>query len=126
MNPAYKIPSHEIFGTTILDEVYLDTKQVLKSEVERRKVTIMQDDWSTNQNDPIICHSLTNGTNSYFLDGTASKTTRKDTDYCLDLLQKSIHNVETEFEGSVIACVTDNGNEEQIIANQPRNFGLRM
>ena len=42
MNPAYKIPSHEIFGTTILDEVYLDTKQVLKSEVERRKVTIMQ------------------------------------------------------------------------------------
>lgn len=116
LNPAYKLPSHEVMGSTILDKVHTEVKDLTKNELNGRKVCIMQDGWKTNQSDPIISHCVSTGCKSYFLDCASAGSNSKTAEFCLKQLQDGIKKANSEYGCDVVALVTDNCSSMQALA----------
>jgi hypothetical protein len=108
LNPAYKIPSRRAIGGSILDNVYEQTEDIMTENLKGKKVTITQDGWSTNQMEPVICHSISTGEETYFFNCVQTEEQSKDSDKCLAILLKAIDDAEKKYECKVVAVVTDN------------------
>jgi hypothetical protein len=67
LNPAYKLPSHDKIGSTVLDKVYDDVRITMEKHLNGTNGIILQDGWSTNQNDSVIAHCIRSGENTHFL-----------------------------------------------------------
>jgi hypothetical protein len=110
MRPAYKLPSHETVGGKVLDRIYDDIEEIVKQELHQKHVTIMQDGWSDMHRSPVIAHSLSNGSNNYFIKAHSTGSSAKTAVFCAQLLEAEIDSVEEKYGCKIVAVVTDNCN----------------
>ena len=73
-------------------------------------LVLMQDGWTGPQKSPIIAHTVSTGTKTFFLRAVNTGTETKDAEYCHKLFEEEIIKVENVFEAEVIGGVTDNCN----------------
>lgn len=106
--PKYKVPNPQKIGGEILDQIYNDCTEINMIKFKGRKVIILQDGWSTNQNAPVICHSIQNGSDSLMFDAIETGTNKKNAEYCFKLLDDAIKKAEKDFKCTVVGIVTDN------------------
>ena len=59
---------------------------------------------------PIIAHSVSTGTKTYFLRAIANGTESKDAEYCQKLFMEELSRAESIFNAEVIGGITDNCN----------------
>lgn len=109
-HPGYRLPSHDVVGSTLLSQVYNDAQKDTMERLNNKKVTIMQDGWSSPQNEPIICHSVSTGEETFFLNGESAEENQKTSQFCLEILENNVEQAETKYKCKVIAAVTDNCN----------------
>lgn len=108
--PNYKAPSAHRIGGELLNEVYSECEATNRVLFQNKNVVLSQDGWSTNQNAPVICHSIQLGAQSLMFDAVATGTNKKDAKYCLKLLKEAIDKAEESYGCKVVAIVTDNCN----------------
>lgn len=108
LRPAYKPPSKYEISGKLLDNAYDNMLMSLNDAISGKKVTIMQDGWSTVQNDPVIVHAISDGTRTVFLNAVPSGDNLKDATFCLKLLKEAMRFAEEKFKVKIVACVTDN------------------
>ncbi|ODM92305.1 hypothetical protein Ocin01_14379 [Orchesella cincta] len=106
--PGYTAPSAKRLRTTILNQVYQECMLEIRDSLKDRKVVIIQDGWSTNQNAPVVSHCLHTGTKAVFFDAVATECNKKDANYCYKLLDDAIAKAEADFSCVVVGVVTDN------------------
>uniref|UniRef100_A0A6P7H6W0 Uncharacterized protein LOC114347821 n=1 Tax=Diabrotica virgifera virgifera TaxID=50390 RepID=A0A6P7H6W0_DIAVI len=70
LRPGYDPPSRKKVSGELLDTVYKEIEETLKSELSAEDVsfTMMQDGWSSIKNDPIIATSIHTGERSILID----------------------------------------------------------
>lgn len=110
LRPAYQPPRKREVGDAILDRVYDTIEDKLTNAIKGEEVVLMQDGWSTNQQQPIIAHSLQCGKEVHFFNALNTGTNSKTAEYCYTLLDTAIKDVEAKHGCKVIGVVTDNCN----------------
>lgn len=110
IRPQYKVPTRFELADGLLKSTYDEVKQSVRNDLKGKEVTILQDGWSTNQNSPVIAHSVSTGTKSYFIKAENAGTNKKDAEYCKKLLEDTINELEEEYECKVIGTVNDSCN----------------
>jgi len=58
LNPAYRIQTRQTLGNEILNTVYTEVNNKMKNDLKERKGVLLQDGWSTSQNEPVISHCI--------------------------------------------------------------------
>jgi len=101
LNPAYRVPSRLTLGNEILESVYNEVHSKMKNELKGRKGCLLQDGWSTSQNEPVISHCIHIDDTVHFL--TAEKTTNnpKTAEYCFQLLEQAIEKSEKNLNAKL-------------------------
>ena len=110
INPAYQVPSHDKMGTTVLDEVFKEVRQKMEEQLRGTTGVILQDGWSSNQNESVIAHCLKSGQNTHFLSTSTPSTTKAGADYCFAEIEGAIEMAKSEFNCTIVGVVTDNCN----------------
>lgn len=110
LRPACKVPSRKVVGNSLLEKVFMDINRKQEKELHGKTVTIIQDGWKSRTSEPVISHSLTTGTKSYFLSAVSAEDNEKTSGYCAMLLCEKIREV-NELGADVVAVVTDNCNQ---------------
>jgi hypothetical protein len=108
LNPAYTLPSHEALSGRMLSSVHKEVQENMKSELEGKAAVILQYGWSTNQNEPVISHCLHTSKKVYFIDAGSTGSSKKDAQYCFELLEKAIQRSEEKFLCKIVGVCTDN------------------
>lgn len=107
LRPGYTPPKREALATTLLDKVYEDLHNKMKTKVEGKEVCIAQDGWSDVHNSPIISHTMVVEGKSFLLNAVECGSSTKDAKYCAEQLEKAIEEVKN-FGGNPVCAVTDN------------------
>jgi hypothetical protein len=110
LNPAYVMPSHDKIGSTILNEVYNDVQKKMKEELGGTFGVLLQDGWSTNQNDAVIAHCIKSGDNIHFLCASTPGAEKSDAEYCFQEINNAMQMAISEFNCKIVGVVTDNCN----------------
>ena len=58
LRPGYTPPERKALASTLLDKVYDDFHNKMKTQVEGKEVCIAQDGWSDVHNSPILSHTM--------------------------------------------------------------------
>jgi len=110
LNPAYILPSRKQMSEPILNSIYEEVSNEMTSQLNGQKAVILQDGWSSSQNDPVISHCLQSNSVVHFLSAESAGTHEKNAAYCYELLKNAIILAETKYNCTVIGVVTDNNN----------------
>jgi hypothetical protein len=121
LNPAYKVPSHDKIGSSVLNEVYADVRQKMMSYLKGTKGVLLQDGWSTNQNDAVVAHCIQSGDNIFVLNTCLPGTEKSDADYCFLEITKAINQAKEEFECEIVGVVVDNCSTMTALQKQVRD-----
>lgn len=108
LNPSYHLPTHEVFGSTVLDKVYEEITNDQQLMLKDKKCVLLQDGWSTVQNEPVIAHCISTPEGIFFLNANPTEGNTKSADYCHDLFKEAKATAEEKFKVNVIGLVTDN------------------
>jgi len=108
LNPAYKPPGRMTIGSTILDEVSEETGTEMGAHLKGANVSMIQDGWSTNQQQPVIAHCVTTIGKQYFIEAEGTGSEKKTHEYCYKLLNEAIKKAEKNYKCNVVGVVTDN------------------
>lgn len=117
LEPSFVIPSHEVLGSTILDKVYQEICTERAEMLKDKKCMLVQDGWSTNQNDPVIAHCLSNPESTHFLSAENVGSSTKSGEFCFDLFQKAKGEATENLKVDVIGLVTDNCSSMVVMQN---------
>jgi hypothetical protein len=118
LRPSYKLPDRFQIGGKLLDNAYNKKLSEVRQSIMGKKVTIMQDGWSTVQNDPVIVHAISDGKRTVFVNAIATEDNVKNATYCLELLNAAIKYAQDTFGVEVIGCVTDNCSTMNLLRNE--------
>jgi len=110
LNPAYRPPGRKAIGSSILEDVNNETVTEMATHLKGKNVCIIQDGWSTKQQQPVIGHCVTTMGKNYFIEAEGTGSEKKTHEYCYQLLSTAIDKAEAEFECKVVGVVTDNCN----------------
>lgn len=69
---------------------------------------LLQDGWSSNQNEAVIAHCLKSGGNIHLLSTSSPSNEKAGAEYCYQQIQKAIEDAKTQFNCNVVGVVTDN------------------
>ena len=108
MNPSYQLPSHDTIGGRILNEVYSEILTEMSGSLKNATAVLLQDGWSTNQNDPIIGHLIWAGGKSYCLSSVSAGSREKTADLCLEFFEAAKILAESKFQCKIVGLITDN------------------
>jgi hypothetical protein len=108
LNPAYKVPGRITIGSTILDEIDNETTLEMTIQLKGKNVCMIQDGWSTNQNQPVIAHCVSTIGKSYFIQAEGTGSEKKTHEFCYQLLDDAINKAEKDYGCTVVGIVTDN------------------
>lgn len=126
LRPSYAPPSRFEIGSSLLDQIYNEKTTEMKHVLSGKKVTIMQDGWTSIQNDPVLVHAASDGRRTVFLNASSAEDNVKTSEYCFEQLENAIQNAEQSFGVQVIGCVTDNCNSmrclRRIVAEKYPHF----
>lgn len=108
LRPGYTPPTRKSLGTKQLDSVHNKLQSRMKSMLKDKIVTMQQDGWSTQQNDPVIASSVVSSGKGYFVDAKDTGTTHKTAENLKDMVKESKSKAEGSYECKVRSFVTDN------------------
>lgn len=109
LRPSYTPPNRKALAGPLLDKVYLDVKDEMSKDISpAQALTICQDGWSNIHNDPIIAHSLHDGKKAYLLNIEDTGSDQKTANFCYELLDRNIQEVQDTYHKPVFAVCTDN------------------
>uniref|UniRef100_A0A6P7GX11 Uncharacterized protein LOC114347820 n=1 Tax=Diabrotica virgifera virgifera TaxID=50390 RepID=A0A6P7GX11_DIAVI len=93
LRPGYDPPSRKKVSGELLDTVYKEIEETLKSELSAEDVsfTMMQDGWSSIKNDPIIATSIHTGERSILIDAVEPSDEKKTALYCSEIAKKILN-----------------------------------
>jgi len=99
LRPGYTPPNRKKLGGELLDLVHDEICENIKQEIieSSNTVTLIQDGWSSIQNDPIIAHSIFNGIKPYILSIKDAGSAKKTSEFCTELLKEEIHKVNITY-----------------------------
>jgi hypothetical protein len=80
----------------------------METQLRGKTGVLLQDGWSSNQNDAVIAHCIRSGENTHLLSTNTPSTEKAGADYCFKEIEKAINDAHTEFNCSVVGVVTDN------------------
>lgn len=104
LRPGYQPPNRKKLAGELLDKVNEEVISSTKTEMEKddRPLILMQDGWSNVKNDPIIAHSIHNGTKPHLLSITDPGANKKTAEYCASLAEEAIAHVKESFNKEVL------------------------
>ena len=109
MRPGYKPPNRKILASKLLDEVHDQVIAEMKEKIARKEVLVLsQDGWSSVRNDPIIAHSFNDGKYNYLLNIKDTGSEKKTAQFCFQLLDDAIQEIQRDLGKTVFGVCTDN------------------
>ncbi|CAG7785743.1 unnamed protein product, partial [Allacma fusca] len=109
LRPGYIPPSRESVGEELLNQVYEKERQMSTTVIKGSIVSLSLDGWSNVTNDPIICSSITTSEGKCMLLETIDTSGHPhNAEYLLELVERSINVVKTQYDATVGSVVTDN------------------
>jgi len=104
---CYKPPTRPIIGGDLLDSARSKIIDHMKTDLDGRDVTVIQDGWSDIHNTPVISGSVHAGEKFYFISAIDTSTNRKTADYCASFARDTMKIAAESFGCNVTAVVTD-------------------
>jgi len=112
MRPGYIPPNRKKMGGELLDAVHHEVAEEVKSLLAPADnkmpmpVILLQDGWSNVSNDPIIAHTLYDGSHSkpYLLAIEDAGSAKKTADYCFSLIKAQVEFIQHEYDQNVSFC----------------------
>ena len=116
LRPGYKPPTCRKISGQLLDTIYEECENEVTARVEASTglLILTQDGWSSCSNDPIIGHCFTDGKTSFLHSLIDSGSTINTAEYCFDLLDQAITEIETKYNKKVFGICTDNENKMKV------------
>ena len=113
LRPGYKPPDRRKLAGPLLETIYeeVDASAVKAVEDSSTYLVLSQDGWSSQSNDPIIAHCFTDGKQIYLHSLVDAGSTKKTAEYCFELLDTAIKEIEEKYKKPVYGIVTDNENK---------------
>lgn len=108
LNPSYQLPDRETLGNTILDDVFSEVTTEMMTSLRGTEFVLLQDGYSTVQNEPLIAHCLSNSKTTIFFNVVQPKTEHKTAEYCFTQAKEAINDAVQKFGCEIIGVVTDN------------------
>lgn len=109
LRPGYKPPNRKAIAGRLLDTIHEEVLDEMKGKISMKDTLVLtQDGWSSVQNDPIIAHSFFDGEKNHLLNLKDSGTNKKDADYCFELLDEAIQEIQRDLNKQVFGVCTDN------------------
>ena len=109
LRPGYNPPSRKKLGGEILETIFEDVEKEIEEELSKSSfLTISQDGWSNSSNDPIIAHSFHTGNRTFLHNIVDSGSQEKNSDYCFQLIDEAMEEIENKHKKEVFAVCTDN------------------
>jgi len=93
LRPGYAPPSRKDLAGRLLDEVHSKVEENMKADLREATITLLQDGWSSVQNDPIIATSIHTGKHSYLLSTHDCGSEKKTAQFCSTLASTTIEQV---------------------------------
>ena len=95
LRPGYSPPNRKDLSGRLFGCVHDHIHEHIARELHNKDVTLVQDGWSDNHNNPVIA---TSSSKSYFLNEVDTSSNRKTASYCANLFQNSRSQAEEEFK----------------------------
>ena len=113
LRPGYRPPDRKKIAGPLLETIYEEVEASAVKAVEESigYLVLSQDGWSSQSNDPIIAHCFTDGKQIYLHSLVDSGSTKKTAEYCFELLDNAIKEIEEKYKKKVFGIVTDNENK---------------
>jgi hypothetical protein len=107
LRPGASVPNRHRIGGDLLDTVYQQQLDKVKSTTAGSIATLAIDGWSSITNDPVIGVSFTCKGKSYMIDTIDTSGEPHTTEYLTDLSVKAIEKAESSFGVKIGSFVTD-------------------
>ncbi len=116
LRPGYKPPTLRKLTGQLLDTIYEECENdfIARVEASTGLLILTQDGWSSCSNDPIIGHCFTDGNTSFLHSLIDSGSTKNTAEYCFDLLDQAITEIETKYNKKVFGICTDHENKMKV------------
>ena len=109
LRPGYRAPDRKRLAGPLLDSVYLDMKETVKTKLHNvESVTLVQDGWSNIHNEPVVAHSICSPGYSFFLNAVATESMEKTAVNCAELAESAMTIAKEEYGVEVSGVCTDN------------------
>lgn len=108
LNPAYKVPSRETIRGPVLNDIFKEVHGAMQNELNGSVGVLLQDGWSTHQNDSVIAHCIKSGGNTHLLSTSQPSLESANVDYCFQEITKAMDKAEKDFNCKIIGVATDN------------------
>lgn len=109
MRPGYTPPSRKQIGGRLLDTVHEEIVQEIRAKLtEKETIVLTQDGWSSVTNDPIIAHTFNDGKENYLLNIKDTGSNKKTAQFCFELMDEAIQDIQQRFGKDVFGVCTDN------------------
>lgn len=108
LRPGYKPPTRKQLGSTLLDQVHNKHQSRMQNQLKDKIVTMQQDGWSTQQNDPVVATSVSSETKSFFIDAKDTGSNHKTGTHLKEMFLDSKTKAEQTYGCKVKSFVTDN------------------
>ena len=93
LRPGYTPPNRKTLSGTLLDEMTCNLENEMKSQLQGKECTLVQDGWSNIHNDPVIASCLQVENKVFFLEATDCSDNQKTAEFCRDKLKDSMKNM---------------------------------
>lgn len=110
LRPNYELPSAKQLSNKLLDDLYNASFEKVKSALNGKRVTVMQDGWTSPQHEAVIAHSVSCNDKVYFIDAISAEEEKKSAKNCKQWLESCINKISEQFGATTVACITDNCN----------------
>lgn len=110
LHPGYKPPSRHQIGGKLLDDVYIETIDKIKTNLSKKSLCMAIDGWSNAHNEPLVCVSVTDMQDGgvYLVDTHDTQHHSHTADYLENIANQSITKIENQFECKILSVVSDN------------------
>lgn len=112
LRPGYNPPSRLVISDKLLPQIYTELNETLKVELSSSpSTTLLIDGWTNKSNDAILATAVFNGKTSFPFSADDSGSEKKTSEYCADVVKKSIEELRENFGKKVFAVCSDNENK---------------
>jgi hypothetical protein len=108
LRPGYEPPSRKALADNLLDTVTSQLQTTMKTEVEGKDVTLVEDGWSNVHNDPVTATCVHVNGKSFFMKAADNGSEKKTAQYCKDQCSATMQEIEQKYGCKVRSIVTDN------------------
>lgn len=104
---GYDPPSEHMLQGPLLDKIYDNLRENMKSNLDGKCGTLIQDGWSDIHNSPTLSHTVVCNADAYLINTIKCEAEKKTSEYCAEKFEEAMKQVE-EMGLKIVAGSTDN------------------